>query len=188
MVGGASMGAQQPGLLKGVTWLELVADFELATGIDCKYPQNSACWGKRAETLRSVLKLVLKVRSPTKDALEKAYGTSRRITSLAPFGALHLGGLRRRPVFAAEATPKVVAVNAWQWAEEGKVQRLQLHEVSYKNFQRGEGKLREVQERLEQLVPEEAPSSASVSSRPSASVSAAKKASFGLRTSSSSAT
>ena len=107
-------GPKQPGLLKGVTWLELLADFELSTGIDCKFPQIPATWGKRAELLRSVLKLILKVRSPVAEALEVVYGTSRRITALAPFGVLHLGGLTRRPVFAAEATPKAVAVNAWQ--------------------------------------------------------------------------
>ena len=131
-------------------------------------PQGKATWGDRAELLRGIVKLILKVRSPQKEALETVYGTSRRITALAPFGALHLGGLRRRPVFVAEATPKVVAVNAWQWAEEGKVSRLQLHDANYRGFQRGERKSRAVQERLELLVPETFTSPVSLSTRSAA--------------------
>ena len=78
--------------------------------------------------------------------METIYGTSPRITALAPFGANFLSGLLRRPAFAAgEATVKAVAVNAWQWAEDNKAKRIQLHNVSYRNFVRGEGKSNEVE-------------------------------------------
>ena len=71
--------------------------------------------------------------------MESFYGTSKRITALAPFGAIFLSGLLRRPVLVArEATIKTVAVNAWQWAEENKEKRIQLHNISYRNFKRGE--------------------------------------------------
>ena len=30
---------RQPGLLRGVTWLELLADFELTTGVNCIRPR-----------------------------------------------------------------------------------------------------------------------------------------------------
>ena len=84
--------------------------------------------------------------------MESFYGTSKRITSLAPFGASFLSGLRRRPNFVAgEATIKAVAVNAWQWVVENKVKRIQLHEVSYRNFKRGEFKSKEVQEKMDKL-------------------------------------
>ena len=57
-----------------------------------------------------------------------------------------MSGLLRRPTFAAgEATIKAVAVNAWQWAEENKAKRIQLHNVSYRNFKRGEGKSKVVE-------------------------------------------
>jgi hypothetical protein len=140
---------RNPGLLRGVTWLELLIDFELSSGVNCMRPNTAATWGDRAEMLRSIVKLVLKVRGSGVQALEKDYGTSRRITSLAPFGALHLSGLLRRPVFVSGmAAWKASAVNAWQWAEEDKVARIQLHTVSYQGFTRGGAKLEEVQDRL----------------------------------------
>jgi len=46
---------------------------------------------------------------------------------------------------------KASAVNAWQWAEEGKVSRIQLHVLSYKAFERGKSKCKEVQSRLDKL-------------------------------------
>ena len=51
-------GDRNAGVLKGVTWLELVADFELAYGIDCMRPQSNATWGARAELLRGIGKLI----------------------------------------------------------------------------------------------------------------------------------
>jgi hypothetical protein len=114
-------GERNAGLLKGVTWLELLVDFEIATGVNCKRPQGEANWGSRAELLRGIIKLILKVRGPGAGAMETFFGTSKRITALAPVGAKFLSGLLRKPVFVAgEATIDAVAVNAWQWAEEGK--------------------------------------------------------------------
>ena len=85
--------------------------------------------------------------------MESFYGTSRRITALAPFGAKFLSGLLRRPVFVAgEATVKAVAVNAWQWAEENKAPIIQLHKVSYSKFKRGEFKGKEAKEKLKREV------------------------------------
>jgi hypothetical protein len=99
--------------------------------------------------LRGIVKLILKVRGTGAAEMETYYGTSKRITALAPFGAKFLGGLLRRPSFVAgEATNKAVAVNAWQWAEEDKVKRIQLHEISYRNFKRGEFKGKEAEEKL----------------------------------------
>ena len=146
-------GERNAGQLKGVTWLELLVDFELATGINCKKPQGEATWGSRAELLRGIVKLVLKVRGPGAGALETFFGTSKRITSLAPFGAKFLSGVLRRPVFVAgEATIKAVAVNAWQWAVENKEKRIQLHSISYINFKRGNCKSKEVEKKLDNKV------------------------------------
>ena len=93
--------------------------------------------------------MVLKVRGPGTGAMQSFFGTSKRITALAPFGAKFLSGLLRRPVFVAgETTIKAFAVNAWQWAEEGKAGRIQLHHISYHNFKRGKFKLKEVEEVL----------------------------------------
>ena len=41
-------GDRQPGLLKGITWLELLADFEIASGVSCKRPQSEATWGGKS--------------------------------------------------------------------------------------------------------------------------------------------
>ena len=134
----------------------MVADFEIATGINCKRPQSEATWGARAELLRRIVKLILKVRGPGTGAMESFFGTSKRITALAPFGANFLSGLLRRPTFVAgEATIKAVAVNAWQWAEESKVKRIQLHNVSYRNFKRGEFKCKGAEEMLRQATEKE---------------------------------
>ena len=143
-------GERNAGLLKGVTWLELLVDFEIASGINCKRPQGEAAWGARAGLLRGIVKLILKVRGPGTGAMEKFFGTSKRITALAPFGAKFLPGLLRKPVFVAgEATVKAVAVNAWQWAENNKTKNLQQHEISYRNFKRGDFKEKGVKEKLE---------------------------------------
>jgi hypothetical protein len=145
-------GQRYAGKLKGVTWLELLVDFEIASGINCKRPQNEANWGARAELLRGIVKLILKVRG-NEGTMETIYGTSPRITALAPFGAKFLSGLLRRPKFVAgEATIKAIAVNAWQWAGDDKAKRIQLHNVSYKNFVRGESKSKEVEDALRSAV------------------------------------
>jgi hypothetical protein len=70
-----------------VTWLELVTDFEIASGINCKRPQGNETWGARAELLRGIVKLILKIRGKGAGEMETYYGTSKRITALAPFGA-----------------------------------------------------------------------------------------------------
>ena len=44
-------GDRKAGLLKGATWLESVADFEIASGINCMRPQSNDAWGTRAELL-----------------------------------------------------------------------------------------------------------------------------------------
>ena len=135
-------GDRSPGQLRGVTWLELVTDLEIFSGVNCMRPSSiPSTWGERAELLRGIVKFILKVRAEGSKNLEVEYGTSRRITSFASFGALHLSGLSRRPAFASgEAAIKAAAVNAWQWAEEAKVNTIQLHVVSYKGFARGGGK------------------------------------------------
>ena len=142
-------GDRQPGLLKGITWLELLADFEIASGVSCKRPQSEATWGARAELLRGIVKLIIKVRGTGANNFEVFFGASRRITNLAPFGANFLSGLLRRPTFVAgDATIRAVAVNAWQWTEEDKVKRIQLLEISYRNFRRGDFKRTEAEDLL----------------------------------------
>ena len=90
-------------------------------------------------------------------AMESFYGTSKRITALAPFGPKFLSGLLRRPVFVAgDATIKAVAVNAWQWAEENKEKKIQLHSISYRNFKRGEFKVKDAEHMLDKAIREKA--------------------------------
>ena len=85
--------------------------------------------------------------------MDTCYGSSRRITALAPLGAKILSGLLRRPTFVAgEAAIKAVAVNAWQWAEEDKAKRIQLHKVSYGSFKRGAFKDKGAENRLTKAV------------------------------------
>ena len=142
-------GDRQQGQLKGVTWLELVADFEIASGINCKRPQGNENWGARVELLRGIVKLILTIRGKGAGEMEAYFGASRRITALAPFRAKNLSGLLRRPQFVAgEATIKAVAVNAWQWVEEGKAKIIQQHAISYNGFKRGAFKAKEAELRL----------------------------------------
>ena len=140
-------------MLKGVTWLEMVVDFEIASGINCKKPQGEATWGARAELLRGIVKLILTVRGKGAGEMKAFFGTSKRITSLAPFGAMFLSGLLRKPEFVAgEATTKAVAINAWQWAEKNKTPKIQLYKVSYSNFKRGRFKDKGAEEKLKKAV------------------------------------
>ena len=146
-------GNRQAGQLKGVTWLELVVDFEIASGINCRRPQNEDAWGARAELLRGIVKLILTIRGKGTGEMDAFYGSSRRITALAPFGANILSGLLRKPTFVAgEATIKAVAVNAWQWAEEDKAKIVQLHKVSYTSFRRGAFKDKGAENKLTKAV------------------------------------
>ena len=133
--------------------MELVTDFEVASGINCKRPQGNETWGARAELLRGIVKLILTIRGKGAGEMEAYYGTSKRITALAPFGAKFLSGLLRKPQFVAgEATIKAVAVNAWQWAEEGKADIIQKHMVNYTGFKRGTFKAREVEQKLAKAI------------------------------------
>ena len=57
---------------------------------------------------------------------------------------------------AREATIRAVAVNAWQWAEDDKVKRIQLHEISHRNFKRGECKSNGAEDLLNKAINKEA--------------------------------
>ena len=104
-------------------------------------------WGTRAELLGGIVKLILKVKGPGAGELEKFYGTSKRITALAPAGAKFLSGLLRRPVFVAgEAPIKAVAVNAWQWAEENKEKQLSC--ITFPTATSNEGSSRPKERRI----------------------------------------
>ena len=86
---------------------------------------TTGTWGERAELFRGIVKLIFMVRAEGSKSLEVEFGTSKRITSFASFGALHLSGLSRTPVFlSGEAAIKPAAVNAWPWAEESEVSRI----------------------------------------------------------------
>ena len=46
-----------------VSWLELVVDLELATGINCAPPdEENSTWGEKTVLLRQVVKLILTMR------------------------------------------------------------------------------------------------------------------------------
>ena len=60
-------------------------------------------------------------------------------------------------VQAPRRAGRVSKSNAWQWAEEDKAKRFQLHEVSYRNFKRGEFKYKEAQGKLDKLNKAKAP-------------------------------
>ena len=109
--------------------------------------------GSKSRAHKGNVKLILTIRGKGAGEMEVYFGTSRRITALAPFGAKTLSGLLRRPQFVAgEATIKAVAVNAWQWAEEGKAKIIQQHMVSYSGFKRGAFKAKEVELKLAKAV------------------------------------
>ena len=120
-----------------VTWLELVIDFELSTGVNCAHPDKVTGWGEKAVMLRQVVKLILSARGGGPKELHNLYGEDKNVYTLAPFGKKEAAGLRRRPKFVDESTPKAVARNAWTWACDPQETPIQKHTVNYSGFTRG---------------------------------------------------
>jgi hypothetical protein len=99
-----------------VTFLELLVDFELATGVICDRSQVArSSWDTRAKLLRVLIKNVIRLRGGKGwTNLAKSFGEQRAIASLASFGAKRLPGLGRRPVFVnRNSTIRCIATNAW---------------------------------------------------------------------------
>ncbi len=123
-----------------MTWLELLVDFELYTGITCQTPSKDeqSTWGQRALLLKKVVKTLLACRGGGPGALKKDYGCSNRVTSLAPFGQHYAQGLRRRAMFAAgKATHRAVGANAYTWAISNTGESLSKHLTDYTGFKLG---------------------------------------------------
>ena len=102
---------------------------------------------------------VLKVRGDGLTDLNKSYGVSYAVSTLAPSAESRLKGLLGRPRFAAgDATNKVVAKSCWEWANscaevKGALSDFQL--ASFAGFKVGEGKDGPVEAVLSQRASEE---------------------------------
>ena len=120
-----------------MTWLELVIGFELSSGVNCSHPDKVTGWGEKAVTLRQVVKLILSARGEGPKELHNLYGEDKNVYTLAPFGKKEAAGLRRRPRFVDDSTPKAVARNAWAWACDTEESPIQKYLVSYSGFTRG---------------------------------------------------
>ena len=135
-----------------VTWLELLVDFEVATGIRCC--EANACplppWGERARLLQRVVIHILKVRGGGLKELKNSYGVSYAVSTLAPIGQSRLKGLRRRPCFVGgEATIKVIAKSCWRWAQGETTATLQSSQlVDFTGFKVGNAKSSRVQDQV----------------------------------------
>ena len=103
-----------------MTWVELVIDFELATGIRCASDfTESPTWSARAKMLKYIVKKLLEVRSLQAGDLKLWYGDHQPgVASLASFGLKLAAGLRRRPRFVHPQTLRCVGKNAYSAAEE----------------------------------------------------------------------
>ncbi len=125
-----------------MTWLELVIDFELSTGVmRQRDTANKANWGTRAVLLKHIIKLLMLVRGTRGNLMKLHFGESKQTSSLASFGALKLEGLRRRPVFVkGEASTNCMARNAWAAGKANAEfnNKFQDHIVCYSGFSFGD--------------------------------------------------
>ena len=78
-----------------VSWLELLVDFELTTGMACQreLEESKAKWSERAKLLRIIVNAMLKVKGIDWKTIQKGFGDGRAMSSLAVFGAYRLPGL-----------------------------------------------------------------------------------------------
>ena len=124
-----------------MTWLELVIDFELSTGVMCQRDTvDKASWGARAVLLKHIIKLLMLVRGTRGNLMKLHFGENKQTSSLASFGALKLEGLRRRPVFVkGEASTNCMAKNAWAAGKASAEfdNKFQEHIVCYSGFSFG---------------------------------------------------
>lgn len=129
---------------KRTTFLELVVDFELATGVSCDYDEaEKGTWGERAMLLKKVIRSIVSVRGPKHGTtMKKLFGEIRLCSSLVAFGAGRMEGLRRKPeFFTREAAIRCIAKNAWEVGElkgaaEANLQgkEFRQHKTSYAGF------------------------------------------------------
>ena len=67
-----------------ITWMELVIDFELSTGVMCqKDTADKAAWGARAVLLKHIIKLIMLVRGTPGHLLKPHFGVTQQTSSLA---------------------------------------------------------------------------------------------------------
>ena len=99
-----------------VSFMELVIDFEISTGFRCdRHNVQEHTWGTKAETLAKRIEMLTEVRKSSMGELKAGFGKSNKVTSLAPFGARNVVGLKRRPAFVAGmATIRCIATNAFR--------------------------------------------------------------------------
>ena len=122
-----------------MSWLELLVDFEVDSGLRCMQDEPvTPSWGVRAVLLKHIVKIMLIVRGKGPKTMDKHWGCTKRIASLAPFGCLELEGLLRRPAFAGGVTTtRAVARNAWTWASSKSSATLREFHTDYKGFHVG---------------------------------------------------
>ncbi len=95
-------------------FLEFVVDCEAATGLEIP----ATCWHTKAIKLATIMRTLARIhtlemngRTTTwKDAFDPRTAT----LALTPLGAPRLSGVARRPRWLSQATPGVVAANAWR--------------------------------------------------------------------------
>ncbi len=121
-----------------ITWLELVIDFELSTGVMCQRDTaNKANWGTSAVLLKHIIKLLMLVRGTRGNLMKLHFGENKQTSSLACSGALKLEGLRRRPIFVkGESSTNCMARNAWAAGKASAEfdNKFQDHIVCYSGF------------------------------------------------------
>ena len=108
------------GVNKQVTWLELVIDFELSTGLRCQEDRSEErSWEEKAALLKKVVRSLAQARGTEKgNKMIKAYGDNRQVFTLGGFGAKGLGGLDRKPQFLSGLNAvHCIAMNAWRAGE-----------------------------------------------------------------------
>ena len=145
------------GHARQVSWLELLLDFEIASGTRCCEPDmvKTSSWGKRSELLHKIVVTLHKVRGGSQN-LKSAFGVSYAVSTLAPFGEPRLKGLLRRPRFAGgETTTRAIARAAWTWARSGATTPLSSTQgTDFTGFRVGLEKSQQVRDALKRKAAE----------------------------------
>ena len=96
------------------SYMEMVIDYEAATGIDV--PAQG--WGKKAAVLAATLRTLSRIHTLRNNGTPATWGNAFQpkpsVPSLNSLGAPRVTGVSRRPQWVCNTTPSVIAANVWR--------------------------------------------------------------------------
>ncbi len=108
-----------PSPLTSATYLECVVDLELSSGL--RLGVDGSCgttWAAKAKALYYIVRTLARIHTidvgHEKSAFKTALSPRPSVSALSPLGAPLQAGFARRPIWACQRTPEVVAANVWR--------------------------------------------------------------------------